>query len=147
MTHTLLDCRRSDRGLDSQKLSTKLMHRRNHAHRSASEPGMPILALLSHDGQLTETVQGAAWSKWSVVKPGIAQLIGLIHEPNVKLVIFDDQMEEVVIRYRKLCVRCRSDVAYALFATFCLVKFPWFGAISLVEGARFRSESWTDTRI
>jgi len=39
-----------------------------------------------------ETVQSAARSKWSVVKPGIAQLFTLIHEPNVKLVIFDDQL-------------------------------------------------------
>jgi hypothetical protein len=52
---------------------------------------MPILALLSDDGQLTEMVQGAAGSKWSVVKPGIAEISSLIREPNVKLVIFDDQ--------------------------------------------------------
>ena len=68
------------------------MDRRNRAHRPVSEPGVPILALLSHDGQLMETVQAAARSKWSVVKPGIAQLFGLIREPNVKLVIFDDQL-------------------------------------------------------
>jgi len=68
------------------------MDRRNRAHRAASKPGVPILALLSHDGQLMETVQSAARSKWSVVKPGIAQLFTLIHEPNVKLVIFDDQL-------------------------------------------------------
>jgi DNA-binding NtrC family response regulator len=74
---------------------------------------MPILALLSHDGQLMETVQGAAWSKWSVVKPGIAQLIGLIHEPNVKLVIFDDQMVAASERGRALTEirRCASKAS------------------------------------
>ena len=79
--------RRSDHGLESQKLTTKLMAQRNHARRS--DPGMPILALLSNDDQLTEMVQGAAGSKWSVVKPKMAQISSLIREPNIKLVIFD----------------------------------------------------------
>lgn len=52
---------------------------------------MPILALLSNDEQLTETVQGMAGSAWSLVKPGIARISSLIREPNVRLVIFDDQ--------------------------------------------------------
>ena len=74
---------------------------------------MPILALLSNDGQLTETVQGAAGSEWSVVKPGIAQLIGLIHEPNVKLVIFDDQLVVAAERGRALTEirRCASNAS------------------------------------
>ena len=83
--------RRSAPGLDSQKLTTKLMAERTHTRGPVSEPSMPILALLSDDGQLTEMVQGAAGSKWSVVKPGIAEISSLIREPNVKLVIFDDQ--------------------------------------------------------
>ena len=94
--------RRSDRRLDSQKLTTKLMDRRNRTYRPASKPSVPILALLSHDGQLMETVQGAAGSKWSVVKPAIAQLFTLIHEPNVKLVIFDDQLVAASERGRAL---------------------------------------------
>ena len=64
--------RRSDLGLDSPELTTKLMGQRNHALGPTSDAGMPILALLSNDDQLTETVQGAAGSEWSVVKPGIA---------------------------------------------------------------------------
>jgi DNA-binding NtrC family response regulator len=74
---------------------------------------MPVLALLSHDGQLTETVQAAAGSKWSVVKPGIAQLISLIHEPNVKLVIFDDQSVAASERGRTLAEirRCASKAS------------------------------------
>jgi DNA-binding NtrC family response regulator len=74
---------------------------------------VPILALLSNDGQLTETVQGAAGSEWSVVKPGIAQLIGLIHEPNVKLVIFDDQLVVAAERGRALTEirRCASNAS------------------------------------
>jgi hypothetical protein len=74
---------------------------------------MPILALLSRDGQLMETVQGAAGSKWLVVNPGIAQLIGLIHEPNVKLVIFDDQLVAASERGRALTEirRCASKAS------------------------------------
>ena len=52
---------------------------------------MPTLALLSNDAQLTETVQAAARSEWSLVKSGIDGLAGLVREPNVALVIFDDQ--------------------------------------------------------
>jgi len=52
---------------------------------------MPILALLSNDEQLTATVQGAAQSEWSLIKPEMAQISSLIREPNVRLVIFDDQ--------------------------------------------------------
>lgn len=67
------------------------MAQRNHAQRPTSDPGIPMLAVLSNDDQLTELVQGAAGSKWSVVKPAIAEISSLIREPNVKLVIFDDQ--------------------------------------------------------
>jgi DNA-binding NtrC family response regulator len=52
---------------------------------------MPMLALLSNDEHLTETVEGAARSEWSVVKPGMDQISTLIREPDVKVVIFDDQ--------------------------------------------------------
>jgi hypothetical protein len=57
-----------------------------------------------------ETVQAAAGSKWSVVKPGITQLIGLIREPNLKLVIFDDQLVAPSERGRTLeeIRRCAS---------------------------------------
>jgi len=72
-------------------LITNLMAQRNHAQRPTSDPGIPMLAVLSNDDQLTELVQGAAGSKWSVVKPAIAEISSLIREPNVKLVIFDDQ--------------------------------------------------------
>ena len=78
-------------GLDSQKLTTKLMAQRNYVRRLTSDPGTPILALLSNDDELTELVQGAAGSEWSVVKPAMAQISSLIREPKVKLVIFDDQ--------------------------------------------------------
>jgi DNA-binding NtrC family response regulator len=89
------------------------MDPRNNAIQPTSDPGMPILALLSNDGQLMETVQGAAGSQWSVVKPGIAQLIGLIHEPNVKLVIFDDQLVAASERGRALTEirRCASKAS------------------------------------
>ena len=89
------------------------MDPRNNAIQPTSDSGMPILALLSNDGQLMETVQGAAGSQWSVVKPGIAQLIGLIHEPNVKLVIFDDQLVAASERGRALTEirRCASKAS------------------------------------
>ena len=57
---------------------------------SVSQPQMPMLAVLSDDAQLIETVGTAAAVGWSVVKPGIAQISSLIREPNLKLVIFDD---------------------------------------------------------
>ena len=95
-------------GLDSEKLTTKLMAQRNHARRS--DPVMPILALLSNDDQLTKMVQGAAGSKWSVVKPKMAQISSLIREPNIKLVIFDDQSVATSDRGRTLTEirRCAS---------------------------------------
>jgi DNA-binding NtrC family response regulator len=52
---------------------------------------MPILALLSNDEQLTQTIEGVAQSEWSIIKPKIAEISNLVREPNVRLVIFDDQ--------------------------------------------------------
>ncbi len=79
---------------------------------------MPILALLSHDGQLMQTVQAAARSKWSVVKPGIAQLFTLIHEPNVKLVIFDDQLVAAAERGRAMAeIRRCAPKASIIYVT------------------------------
>ena len=102
--------RRSDPGLDFQKLTTKLMDPRNQRIDRLQNPVCRYLALLSNDSQLTETVQAAAGSQWSVVKPGIAQIISLIHEPNVKLVIFDDQSVAASDRGRALTEirRCAS---------------------------------------
>jgi DNA-binding NtrC family response regulator len=77
--------------LDTQKLTIKPMPRRNHARGPTSDGAMPMLALLSNDEHLTETVEGAARSEWSVVKPGMDQISTLIREPDVKVVIFDDQ--------------------------------------------------------
>jgi DNA-binding NtrC family response regulator len=50
-----------------------------------------MLAVLSNDAHLMETVEGAARSEWSVVKPRMEKIATLIREPNVRLVIFDDQ--------------------------------------------------------
>jgi len=52
---------------------------------------MPILALLSNDEQLTQTIEGVAQSEWSIIKPKIAEISNLVREPNIRLVIFDDQ--------------------------------------------------------
>ncbi len=52
---------------------------------------MPILALLSNDEQLIQTIDGVAQPEWSVIKPKIAEISNLVREPNVRLVIFDDQ--------------------------------------------------------
>ena len=67
------------------------MTQRMNARRLTSDANMPVLALLSNDDQLAETVRGAAGSKWSVLKSAMTQISSLIREPNVKLVIFDDQ--------------------------------------------------------
>jgi DNA-binding NtrC family response regulator len=52
---------------------------------------MLTLALLTNDDHLTKTVRGEAGSEWKVVKSALDQLSSLIREPNVKLVVFDDQ--------------------------------------------------------
>jgi DNA-binding NtrC family response regulator len=67
------------------------MARKNQSRGPVSNGGMPILALLSHDDQLTQTIEGVAHSEWSVIKPKIAEISNLVREPNVRLVIFDDQ--------------------------------------------------------
>jgi DNA-binding NtrC family response regulator len=67
------------------------MAHRNHSQEPASDAGKPILALLSHDQKLAEIVEVAARSEWSVVNPEMTQIGDLIREPNVRLVIFDDQ--------------------------------------------------------
>src|SRR5208283_5241357 len=67
------------------------MARKNQSRGPLSNGAMPILAVLSHDDQLTQTIQGVAQSEWSVIKPNIAELSNLVREPNVRLVIFDDQ--------------------------------------------------------
>jgi DNA-binding NtrC family response regulator len=79
---------------------------------------MPIVALLSNDKQLTNTVKVAAGSEWSVVKLGIAQISGLIGEPNLKLVIFDDQSVVASDRERVLTEigRCASRASIIYIA-------------------------------
>ena len=67
------------------------MARRNHSRGPASDDEKPILALLSHDQKLAETVAQTARSEWSVINPEMSQIGDLIREPNVRLVIFDDQ--------------------------------------------------------
>jgi hypothetical protein len=67
------------------------MARRNHSPGPVSGGGKPILALLSHDPKLAEIVEVAGRSEWSVINPEMTQIGDLIREPNVRLVIFDDQ--------------------------------------------------------
>jgi hypothetical protein len=50
-----------------------------------------ILVLLSRDRELTERVKQAARSEWTVISRDVDQLTGLIREPNLGLVVFDDQ--------------------------------------------------------
>ena len=67
------------------------MARKNHPRTSTAESAVPILAVLSNDPELTAMVQSMAGSAWSVVKSEITQIPSLSREPNVKVVIFDDQ--------------------------------------------------------
>ena len=52
---------------------------------------MPVLVLLSNDKDLLETVRRAAALGWTIIKSELTDLGSLIREPNVKLVIFDDE--------------------------------------------------------
>ena len=52
---------------------------------------LPALAVLSKDDQLIELVVRTAGSEWAVIPRDSTQLSSLIREPNIKLVIFDDQ--------------------------------------------------------
>ncbi len=78
------------------------MARKNQSRGSFSNGGTPILALLSNDDQLTQTIEGVAQSDWSVIKPKMAEISSLAREPNVRLVIFDDQSVPAPDRGRAL---------------------------------------------
>lgn len=78
------------------------MARKNQSRGPVSNGGMPILALLSNDEQLTQTIEGVAQSEWSVIKPKIAEISNLVRQPNVRLVIFDDQSVPASDRGRAL---------------------------------------------
>jgi DNA-binding NtrC family response regulator len=67
------------------------MARRNNTRASSLNGAMPVVALVSNDQRLTETVRSAAGAKWSVVNRAIPEISTLIREPNVQLVVFDDQ--------------------------------------------------------
>ena len=67
------------------------MTQRNHPPSRKSNSSRPVLALLSDDEQLAKMVDTLAVSKWSIIKPGMAKVATLIREPNVKLIIFDDE--------------------------------------------------------
>jgi DNA-binding NtrC family response regulator len=67
------------------------MPRTNHKRAPLSKADRPILAVLSSDDHLKSTVDTAARAQWLVIAFGMAQISNLIREPNVKLVIFDDQ--------------------------------------------------------
>jgi DNA-binding NtrC family response regulator len=67
------------------------MAKRNNTHAPSLNGGMPVLALVSDDERLTETVRSAAGKNWSVVNRAIPEISTLVREPNVKLVVFDDQ--------------------------------------------------------
>jgi DNA-binding NtrC family response regulator len=67
------------------------MSRKHQPSTCASEGNLPVLALVSNDDKVAETIRSAAGSKWSVINPAMAQIPALAREPNVKLVIFDDQ--------------------------------------------------------
>lgn len=68
------------------------MPRRNRINPATDSPTVrrPALVLLSNDERLVTTVRAAA-ADWTVLKCEIANLTSLIREPDVGLVIFDDQ--------------------------------------------------------
>jgi DNA-binding NtrC family response regulator len=86
------------------------MARRTTIASANSNGHLPVLVLLSNDDQLAETVEAAAQSEWSVLRSAYDQVSGLIREPNVKLVIFDDQSVSPSERGRALSEirRCAS---------------------------------------
>jgi hypothetical protein len=51
----------------------------------------PLLVLLSRDTQLGKAVKRAAGKEWIVWSRVFDELASLIREPNVRLVVFDDQ--------------------------------------------------------
>jgi DNA-binding NtrC family response regulator len=67
------------------------MAQMNQSRLPVSDRGTPTLALLSNDEQLTHTIEGVARSEWSVIKPQITEISGLMRDPNLRLVVFDDQ--------------------------------------------------------
>jgi hypothetical protein len=67
------------------------MSRMKPAQRASLNSATPILVLLTRDGELSESVKEAAGSEWTVISLDVDQLTSLIREPNVGLVIFDDQ--------------------------------------------------------
>jgi hypothetical protein len=89
------------------------MAERNRMRAQTPEGALPILALLSGDAKLTDTVESAARPEWSVVKPTVAQMSSLICQPNLKLVIFDDQVVVPSERGRTLTEirRCASEAS------------------------------------
>jgi DNA-binding NtrC family response regulator len=61
------------------------------AHGANPDSALPALAVLSQDNQLIELVERAAGSEWAVIRHDPAQISSLIRDPNIRLVIFDDQ--------------------------------------------------------
>lgn len=67
------------------------MSRIKPAQYAALDSARPILVLLSRDRELSESVTQAAGSEWTVIRRDVDQLTNLIREPNVGVVVFDDQ--------------------------------------------------------
>ena len=67
------------------------MSRMKAAQHASLDFATPMLVVLSRDGELTESVKQAAGSEWNVISRDADQLTSLISEPNVSLVVFDDQ--------------------------------------------------------
>jgi hypothetical protein len=55
------------------------------------DPTESILVLLSRDIQLEEAVKHAAGPRWTIVSRAFDELTSLIREPNVRVVVFDDE--------------------------------------------------------
>ena len=76
--------------------------KRNRSTNGAIPPRMPVLAMISGDEQLAETIGIAAAVGWTVARLKVADVPSLIREPNVRLVIFDDDSVSASDRGRTL---------------------------------------------
>ena len=73
----------------------------------------PVLVLLSRDTELIATVKHSVRPDWTLVSRDIDELPGLIREPNVRLVVFDDESVDALDRGWALAeiLRCAAHAS------------------------------------
>ena len=87
------------------------MSRMKPAQHTSLDFAVPILVVLSRDQEFSKSIKQAAGLQWNVLDRDFDQLKSLITEPNVGLVVFDDQSVAASERGRALTEirRCASS--------------------------------------